>query len=54
MKFSVVEFRSHREMKAAIKKFDGSEFFGRRIKCIDVSYKNYLTYFIYIYEYVFQ
>jgi len=33
----VVEFRTHREMEKAIKKFDGSEFFDRRIKCIDDS-----------------
>ena len=34
---SVVEFASSRDVKAAMRKLDGSELFGKRIRCIDVS-----------------
>eukprot|EP00112_Aurelia_sp_Birch-Aquarium-sp1_P004971 Seg1563.7 transcript_id=Seg1563.7/GoldUCD/mRNA.D3Y31 product="Serine/arginine-rich splicing factor 4" protein_id=Seg1563.7/GoldUCD/D3Y31 len=33
----VVEFASHRDMKAAVKKLDGSTLYGKRIRCIDDS-----------------
>ena len=35
--YRVVEFRTYKIMKKAIEKFDGTEFFDRKIKIIDVS-----------------
>lgn len=35
--FRVVEFRSYKEMQRAMRKFDGAEFFDRKLKLIDVS-----------------
>ena len=40
--FRVVEFRSYKEMQRAMRKFDGAEFFDRKLKLIDVSMFSFL------------
>ena len=39
LSYRVVEFASNRDMKAALKKLDGSTLYGKRIRLIDVCIK---------------